>query len=56
MPPFAPGSDEPTNDSESYLDFLKYYLSLDSIPQILSTSYGDDEQTSTLNMFTSNSV
>jgi hypothetical protein len=34
-----------TNGNEPYLDFISYALEQDSFAQVLSTSYGDDEQT-----------
>lgn len=44
-PPFKPDILTPTNTNEPYLTFLNYILAQDSIPQVLSTSYGDEEQT-----------
>ena len=45
-PPFKPDEfSGPNNTNEPYLDFLNYALDQDSFPQVLSTSYGDDEQT-----------
>ncbi|VDC03294.1 unnamed protein product [Peniophora sp. CBMAI 1063] len=44
-PPFDPSEGTPTNTNEPYLDFLDYLLSADTIPQTLTTSYGDEEQT-----------
>lgn len=44
-PPFIPDLNEDTNTNEPYLVFLNYILAQKSIPQVLSTSYGDDEQT-----------
>jgi len=40
-------SQGPDNYNEPYLDFLNYAMALNSsiLPQVLSTSYGDDEQT-----------
>jgi tripeptidyl-peptidase-1 len=35
----------PTDTNEPYLDWLNYVLALNSTPQVISTSYGDDEQT-----------
>jgi tripeptidyl-peptidase I len=34
-----------TNTNEPYLDWLKFILDQWTIPQTISTSYGDDEQT-----------
>ncbi|KAI9784284.1 MAG: vesicle formation at the endoplasmic reticulum [Geoglossum umbratile] len=47
--PLVPDLDEPTqadNSNEPYLDFLHYMLALDDcdLPQTLTTSYGEDEQ------------
>jgi tripeptidyl-peptidase-1 len=44
-PPFIPDSQTPTNTNEPYLDFLTFLLNQTTIPQTLTTSYGDDEQT-----------
>ncbi|VDC03355.1 unnamed protein product [Peniophora sp. CBMAI 1063] len=44
-PPFNASEGTPTNTNEPYLDFLDYLLSADTIPQTLTTSYGDEEQT-----------
>lgn len=44
-PPFKPDILTPTNTNEPYLTFLNYILAQSSIPQVISTSYGDDEQT-----------
>ena len=35
----------PTNTNEPYLDWLDFILDQPTIPQTISTSYGDDEQT-----------
>ncbi|KAF8074710.1 peptidase S8/S53 domain-containing protein [Lyophyllum atratum] len=45
-PPFIPDSQTPTNTNEPYLDWLNYILAQpsSSIPQTITTSYGDDEQ------------
>ena len=47
LPPFFKPDDfsGPNNTNEPYLDFLSYALDQDSFPQVLSTSYADDEQT-----------
>ena len=47
MPPFKKPDEfsGPNNTNEPYLDLLNYALDQDSFPQVLSTSYGDDEQT-----------
>jgi tripeptidyl-peptidase-1 len=44
-PPFKPDSQTPTNTNEPYLDWLNFVLSQSKIPQVITTSYGDDEQT-----------
>ncbi|EIN09489.1 subtilisin-like protein [Punctularia strigosozonata HHB-11173 SS5] len=44
-PPFTPDSFTTTNSNEPYLDFLDFLGTQSSIPQTISTSYGDDEQT-----------
>ena len=47
-PPFIPNLDEPTiNTNEPYLEFYTYLLAQPdaALPQVLSNSYGDDEQT-----------
>ncbi|KAL4076338.1 peptidase S8/S53 domain-containing protein [Scleroderma yunnanense] len=45
LAPFDPDTLTPTNTNEPYSYWLQYMLSSDSLPQIISTSYGDDEQT-----------
>jgi tripeptidyl-peptidase I len=46
-PPFEPDAFTPTNTNEPFLVWLQYMLSQPdaSIPQVISTSYGDVEQT-----------
>jgi tripeptidyl-peptidase-1 len=49
-PPFIPNVDEPTaadNENEPYLPYYQYLLSQPNwaLPQVISNSYGDDEQT-----------
>jgi tripeptidyl-peptidase-1 len=49
-PPFIPNVDEPTaadNQNEPYLPYYQYLLSQPNwaLPQVISNSYGDDEQT-----------
>ncbi|GIC90514.1 S53 family peptidase [Aspergillus udagawae] len=49
-PPFVPNVDEPTaadNQNEPYLEYYEYLLSKPNskLPQVISNSYGDDEQT-----------
>ena len=45
QPPFIPDINTPTDTNEPYLTFLNYALAQDNLPQVISTSYGDDEQT-----------
>lgn len=44
-PPFNPDLNTPTDTNEPYLVWLQYVLAQGSLPQVISTSYGDDEQT-----------
>ena len=46
-PPFNPDVGTPTDTNEPYITWLQYVLAQpdDSLPQTISTSYGDDEQT-----------
>ncbi|KAL9084023.1 MAG: hypothetical protein Q9159_005445 [Coniocarpon cinnabarinum] len=46
-PPFIPDERTPTNTNEPYLEWVNYVLNQTDaeIPQTISTSYGDDEQT-----------
>jgi tripeptidyl-peptidase-1 len=46
-PPYIPDENTPTNTNEPYTTEFEYLLSLpdSKLPSILSTSYGDDEQT-----------
>ncbi|KAI8938687.1 hypothetical protein NX059_004554 [Plenodomus lindquistii] len=44
-PPFTPDTSTPTNTNEPYLVWVNWLLSQRSIPQVISTSYGDSEQT-----------
>ncbi|EOA81754.1 hypothetical protein ACJQWK_10825 [Exserohilum turcicum] len=44
-PPFIPDLLTPTNTNEPYLVWVNWLLNQRSIPRIISTSYGDDEQT-----------
>lgn len=46
-PPFTPDLNTPSNTNEPYLEWLKFILAQpkDQIPKVISTSYGDDEQT-----------
>lgn len=44
-PPFKPDADNPTVDNEPYLTWVNYVLSQPFIPQVISNSYEDNEQT-----------
>ncbi|KAJ8113713.1 hypothetical protein ONZ43_g5092 [Nemania bipapillata] len=44
-PPFIPSVSTPDNSNEPYLVWVNWLLSQKSIPQVISTSYADDEQT-----------
>ncbi|KAG9236157.1 putative Tripeptidyl-peptidase SED2 [Amylocarpus encephaloides] len=44
-PPFIPDENTPTNTNEPYLTWVNYVLGQRDVPQVISTSYGDDEQT-----------
>ncbi len=46
-PPFSPDSFTPTDTNEPYLTWLNYVLVMpqSDLPQVISTSYDDDEQT-----------
>ncbi|RWA11315.1 hypothetical protein EKO27_g3791 [Xylaria grammica] len=44
-PPFIPSKSTPDNTNEPYLVWVNWLLSQKSIPQVISTSYADDEQT-----------
>lgn len=44
-PPFKPDFATPTDTNEPYLVWVNYVLGQSDIPQVISTSYGDDEQT-----------
>ena len=44
-PPFRSDLFTPTNTNEPFLTWLHYMLSLDTLPQVISTSYGDIEHT-----------
>jgi len=43
-PPFLTDLATPTDTNEPYLDWMDYVLAQDTLPQVISTSYGDDEQ------------
>jgi tripeptidyl-peptidase-1 len=44
--PFVPDDNTPTNTNEPYLPYYEYLLSKPNkdLPQVISNSYGDDEQ------------
>lgn len=44
-PPFNPDINTPTNTNEPYLVWVNWLLQQRNIPNVISTSYGDDEQT-----------
>lgn len=44
-PPFTPDINTPTNTNEPYLVWVNWLLQQKNIPNVISTSYGDDEQT-----------
>ncbi|KAJ3740978.1 peptidase S8/S53 domain-containing protein [Lentinula detonsa] len=44
-PPFIPDLDTPTNTNEPYTTWLDFILAQDEIPLVITTSYGDGEQT-----------
>ena len=52
-PPYIPDDETPTDTNEPYLDWLEFILCQKTIPQTISTSYGDDEQTVPLDYATS---
>lgn len=45
QPPFKPDANTQTNTNEPYLDWLNYMNGLDQVPQTITSSYGDNEQT-----------
>jgi tripeptidyl-peptidase-1 len=44
-PPFIPDALTLTDSNEPYLTWVQFVLEQENIPQVISTSYGDDEQT-----------
>ncbi|KAJ4479142.1 subtilisin-like protein [Lentinula aciculospora] len=44
-PPFIPDLETPTDTNEPYTKWLDFILAQDEIPLVITTSYGDDEQT-----------
>ncbi|KLO19908.1 tripeptidyl peptidase A [Schizopora paradoxa] len=49
MPPFIPDIGTPTDSNEPYTTWLDFVLAQSVVPQTISTSYGDDEQTVPVN-------
>ena len=43
-PPFIPDNNTPTDTNEPYLVWVNYVLGQKDVPQVISSSYGDDEQ------------
>ncbi|KAG9083035.1 hypothetical protein FRC06_004718 [Ceratobasidium sp. 370] len=44
-PPYIPDDSTPTNTNEPYLEWVGYMLNKTTLPNTITTSYGDDEQT-----------
>ena len=44
MPPFTPDDNTPTDTNEPYLTWVNYVSGYKDLPQVVSSSYGDDEQ------------
>jgi tripeptidyl-peptidase-1 len=44
QPPFIPDAGTPSDTNEPYLTWVQFILTQQNIPQVISTSYGDDEQ------------
>jgi tripeptidyl-peptidase-1 len=53
QPPFIPDAATPTDTNEPYLTWVQFILNQTNIPQVISTSYGDDEQSVPLSFATS---
>ena len=51
-PPFIPDSNTPTDTNEPYDQWVAGVLAQTSIPGVVSTSYGDDEQSVPLDFAT----
>lgn len=45
QPPFNPDINTPENTNEPYLTWVNFALAQKDLPQVITTSYGDDEQT-----------
>jgi len=52
-PPFVPDALTPTDTNEPYLTWLQFILDQEDLPQVITTSYGDDEQSVPLSYATS---
>ncbi len=52
-PPFIPDDATPTDTNEPYLTWVQFILNQTTVPQVISTSYGDDEQSVPLSFATS---
>jgi len=52
-PPYTPDSATTSDTNEPYLTWLQYVLNQTDLPQVISTSYADDEQTVPLSYATS---
>ncbi|KAI1078851.1 Pro-kumamolisin [Whalleya microplaca] len=44
-PPFKPSKNKVTNSNEPYMEWLNHILAQDTLPQVISVSYADEEQT-----------
>jgi len=44
-PPYIPDSETTSDTNEPYLVYINYILGQSDLPQVISNSYGDDEQT-----------
>ncbi|KZT68037.1 tripeptidyl peptidase A [Daedalea quercina L-15889] len=44
-PPYIPNAFEPNNTNEPYMQWLEYVLAAEDLPQSISNSYRDEEQT-----------
>lgn len=52
-PPFQPDAVTVNDTNEPYLTWVQFMLDQDNVPQVISTSYGDDEQSVPLSFATS---
>jgi tripeptidyl-peptidase-1 len=53
QPPFIPDAATPMDTNEPYLTWVQFILAQQNIPHVISTSYGDDEQSLPLSFATS---